>query len=72
VYRVKAIHQVANAKEPQSANLGRILSIALTAPALPFWADPAPITCAVSARFGYTLKDPASDSITTQLESIAR
>jgi hypothetical protein len=45
---------------------------ALTASALPFWADPAPITCAVNARFGYTLKDPAGDSITTQLKSIAR
>jgi hypothetical protein len=69
VNRAGVILQVASAKEPQSVNLGQISS---TAPALPFWADPAPFTSAASAWFGYALKDPAGNDITTQLESIAR
>jgi hypothetical protein len=65
----EVILRVANAKGPQSVNLGRIWS---TASAQPFCTDPAPITSAASALFGYALKDPAGNDIITQLESITR
>jgi hypothetical protein len=63
-------------RRSQSANLGQILqgqlSTALADPALPFWADPAPITGAVSAWFGCVSKETAGNNITTQMELIAR
>jgi hypothetical protein len=69
VYGAKPILRVAYANAPQSADLGRILSMT---PALQFRAVLTPITSAVSAWFGSASKDHAGDDITTQLGSIAR
>jgi hypothetical protein len=66
-------HQVAHAKGLPSVNLELILQNRLsTAPARLFLVDQGPITSAVNAKFGSVSKETAGNSITTQLESIAR